>query len=145
MASEFLIHDVHLLPLKSDGNRLVVLRDDDHLLRRFGQAEVRLLAAGSRTDFVIRAEADEVWAPLEGRAEFTLVDTRPGSPSENQSVIVVADAQTPQALLIPFGVAYSIVAESGARLLRIATHEDGAHPEDQLRPYGSFKLTTAEA
>jgi dTDP-4-dehydrorhamnose 3,5-epimerase-like enzyme len=143
MTSKFLIRDVHLLLLKAENGRLVVLRDNDHLLRRFGQVEVCSLPAGSIMEFTVRAEADEVWAPVEGKAEFTLVDTRAGSPSENQSVTVVADARTPQALLVPFGVAYSIVSESGARLLRIATHADNVHADDQTLSQDAISARSA--
>ncbi len=131
MSEPLVIPDVHLLVLKFESGRLIALRDDDHLLRRFGQAEVRRFSAGEQTHFTLRAVADEIWAPAEGAAEFILVDRRGQSPSKDKVVQIRLTANKPQSLLIPFGVAYSIRAESEALLLRLATHVDGAHSEDE--------------
>lgn len=125
------INDLALLDLERREGRLVVLRDEDHLLRRFGQAEVVSLSGGTETDFRLRAVADEVWAALDGRAKFRLIDKRLGSPSFGQSQEVDLDGEQPQALLIPFGVAYSMAAAEAASLIRLATHADHTHPEDR--------------
>jgi|GEM_PF-2589791 len=132
MSSGFPISDLHLLPLRLDEGQLALLRRDDHLLRRFGQVEVRRFEAGVQSPFKLRAVADEVWVPLHGVAQFTLIDLRPSSPSENQSFQVALDAAQPQALLVPFGVACSIATQGGAELLCLATHADGDHAEDRV-------------
>jgi dTDP-4-dehydrorhamnose 3,5-epimerase-like enzyme len=132
MSSDFPISDLYLFPLQLDEGQLALLRRDDHLLRRFGQAEVRRFKAGVQSPFKLRAVADEVWTPLHGVAQFTLIDLRPASPSENQSLEITLDAEQPQALLVPFGVACSIATQDGAELLRLTTHADGDHAEDRV-------------
>ena len=134
MSEQIPIGDVCRLLIEFESDRLVVLRDEDHLLRRFGQVEIRRLSASTKTPFMLREAADEVWTSIEGIAEFALVDQRPGSPSENSSMLVELEAVNPQALLVPFGVAYSISCRQDCILLRLTTHSDGVHPGDQTIP-----------
>ena len=55
--SKFSIPDVYCLDLTQEDNRLILLRDSDHLLRRFGQVEIRELKAGEKTQFLYREAA----------------------------------------------------------------------------------------
>ncbi len=118
------ISEITVLDLKSEAGRLVALSDTDHLLRRFGQAEVRTLAAGQQTAEALRPVADQVWAILTGEVELRLEDRRAGSPSEGQVDVLSLTAAKPQAVLIPFGVAYTFTAASDAQLLGLSTHAD---------------------
>lgn len=145
MVAQFSISDVSLLALQPDATRLVVLRDDDHLLRRFGQVEARQLPAGAQTPYTLRSEADEVWACLQGAVVFQLIDLRQGSPSERQEVEIELQADQPHALLIPFGVAYALATEAPAHLLRLATHADGTHADDREIPAKDLKPSLPEA
>ena len=131
VSDQYPIPDVFILDLKWDGDRLVFLREDDHLLRRFGQAEVRRMKEGETTPFIFREAADEIWMVLSGRAVFTLIDKREKSPSVDQVGKFTLDADAPQALLVPFGVAFAIQTEKYSQLIRLATHLDDAHPNDK--------------
>ena len=135
VSDQNLIPDVNLLDLKWDGDRLVFLREDDHLLRRFGQVEVRRIKKGQITPFSCREVADEIWAVFSGQVVFTLIDKREKSPSENQTVEFFLDEGSPQALLVPFGVAYAIQTEQDSQLIRLTTHLDGTHPGDKTFPF----------
>ena len=136
----FQIHDLHIHALKTQEAGKIILRDDDHLLRRFGQAELRTLLAGTQTEFTQRVAADELWTVLGGAVSFDLIDQRPSSPSFNKTDALSFTASANQALLIPFGVAYALKTEKDSLLLRLATHTDGTHPEDQFLA----RLTFAE-
>src|SRR3990172_7972758 len=125
------ISDMHIFSLERQGGRLQILRRDQHLLRRFGQLDLFELAAGQMTAFILRAEADEIWALLEGRVTVVLADRRPQSPSSALELRIDLDAAQPQGILIPFGVAHAFHANTSARLLRLATHVDGSHREDE--------------
>ena len=125
---------LHLFLLTVSGESVVLVRDDDHLLRRFGQVEIRKIPAKSSSDFVLRAVADEIWTTIIGSLEFILVDRRQGSTSENQALKITLQADNMQGLLIPFGVAYSIHAEEDSQALRLTTHTDGTHTEDRTLP-----------
>ncbi len=130
--SIFPISDVVLLPLeKSDRDGLVLLSENHHILRRFGQLEIRRLTAGPVTSFTRRAIADEVWIPLDGEITFLLQDQRPASPSAEQTMEITIHAGQPQALLIPFGVAFAVKVETPSQTIRLTTHADDAGDETQ--------------
>ena len=127
------IHDVvvsQLRPGPDAPETLAVVSFEDHLLRRFGSALVLRLPAGA--DFAaLRETADEVWAILEGTAEFILDDTRPISPT--RAARQVLRCESPTRFLLPFGVRLRIRPATEALLLRLMTHsvrEDPPLPED---------------
>ena len=120
------IHDVLLTPLASaPAGRQAILAFEDHLLRRFGSAEVVRLGPGE-TFRVLRGKADEVWALLEGAAEFQLEDQRSTSPT--LAVSQAVRMKTPTRLLLPFGVRLLVRPDPRALLLRIMTHSEADDP-----------------
>jgi hypothetical protein len=126
----FTISDMHVFPLTVSGTRWTLLREKDHLLRRFGQLDLLDLTAAQETDFELRAEADCFLFAINGRAEARLLDLRPNSPSLGSRVTVVLDTEDPQGLLLPFGVACALYAVTDARLIILSTHSD-VHSEDR--------------
>ena len=125
------IHDVLLTPLASPpAGRQAILAFEDHLLRRFGSAEVIRLGPGEAFR-VLREKADEIWALLDGAAEFRLEDKRSTSPTLAVSQAVRMDS--PARLLVPFGVQLEVRPDPKASLLRIMSHserEDPSLPEN---------------
>ena len=105
------------------------------MLRRFGQVEMRTFGDTCVSPFVQRAVADEIWVPVSGKAVLHLVDRRAASPDKDVYQRVVLDTAAPQALLVPFGVAYAIENEADTALIRLSTHADGRHPEDKTIPF----------
>jgi mannose-6-phosphate isomerase-like protein (cupin superfamily) len=136
------IPDVFLLDLEREGERLVILKDTHHLLRRFGQVEYVELKAGEETPFALRVVADEIWSVIAGEVLLSLVDKRQGSPSENKSMQFKLSETRPQAVLVPFGVAFHFKAVKTSQLIRIATHEDGTHEEDRILSQDEVDLIT---
>lgn len=127
-ASEAAIHDVVVEPLNQGpgpGARLAVVSFDDHLLRRFGGAEVIRLPAGDVFP-LLRDTADEVWAVLDGAADAELEDTRPDSPTRGARQHVQLEART--RLLLPFGVRLRLRAASEASFLRLMTLSEREEP-----------------
>ena len=120
------IHDVLLTPLASaPAGRQAILAFEDHLLRRFGSAEVIRLGPGEAFR-VLREKADEIWALLDGAAEFLLEDTRPTSPTLGVKQAVRMDS--PARLLVPFGVQLEVRPDPKASLLRIMSHSEREDP-----------------
>ncbi|MFQ5942012.1 MAG: hypothetical protein ACE5JF_00505 [Anaerolineales bacterium] len=120
------IHDLYIQALEleqnSEGSRLAVLRFSDHLLRRFGLAEIVFLAPEQAQHAVLREFADEVWALVAGAVEFQWQDQRPSSPTLGAAYQLNCDQ--PTLVLAPFGVEFEVRAIGGpAQLLRLATHE----------------------
>lgn len=118
------IHDGQLLELgaipEADG-RMTLLRNDDHLLRRFGALEGLRLEPD--VSFAVqRLIADEIWCLLEGSAAVRLEDRRRDSPT--MGIVEEHTVERPTRLLIPFGVAAEVRAgEGGAFLVRLMTHD----------------------
>lgn len=131
MPSQYPISDMHVFALSRAAGRLSLLREADHLLRRFGQLDLVDIPAGQQTDFELRAEADRFFFPADGNVKAILVDLRSSSPSLGVRAEVVLDASDPHGLLVPFGVACSLAAQSNTRLIVLSTHST-AHPEDRL-------------
>jgi hypothetical protein len=121
------IHDAftkQIEPQRSGSEqRWTLLRYDDHILRRFGLAE---LIRSERSDFGeirVREVADEVWVNLEGPAEFHLRDLRESSPTHGTDQIIRCDH--PTLCLVPFGVGFAFrVIGEGCLFARLATHAD---------------------
>lgn len=123
------IHDLFIRPLESEargpGRAIPLLRYSDHLLRRFGLAEVHHLPANDTFPLEARPVADELWALISGRVRFDWYDQRADSPTGGAHHQL--DCDRPTLVLVPFGVAFAISALDGpAELVRIATHEDDA-------------------
>lgn len=140
-AKSYPIRDLYIrrLQLESQrgGRRMMLLKHEDHLLRRFGVLEVVRLEPRSSTPFMVREIADEVWSLLEGRVEFVWKDLRTGSPTwEN---LHRHSTSEPTLVLVPFGVAFGVRSARGSStLVRLATHLDGEHAKDQLLSWDSL-------
>lgn len=133
---------MHIFPLTRQADRMVLLREADHLLRRFGQLEVVDLAAEEKTEFTLRAEADRFLFPLIGSVIVSLLDLRETSPSNGKRADFVLEAGKPRGLLVPFGVACSLEAGSASRLIILATHSE-THSEDRTATADELDKYTA--
>lgn len=142
MPSQYPIADMHVFPLTRAAGRLTLLRETDHLLRRFGLLELIDLVAGDGTEFTLRAEADRFLFSLSGSAIVSLLDLRETSPSNGERAEFILDADNPQGLLVPFGVACSLEAKSPARLILLSTHSE-SHPEDRIAAFDELGTYTA--
>ncbi len=130
MKPEYPIADMLVFPLKRDLGCLVLMREADHLLRRFGQLELLDLNEGEQTEFTSRAEADRFLFPIRGSATALLIDLREHSPSKGKRAEIRLEAIDLHGLLVPFGVACSLDAKSAAQLVILSTHST-SHPEDR--------------
>jgi len=124
----FNIHDLYARPVSSISTELGevwhLLRFEDHLLRRFGLAELVRALPGASPRLRARPAADEIWILIEGTAEFVWRDTRSGSPTQGREDRL--EYTEPTLVLVPFGVAFGFRTRKGpATLLRIATHTEG--------------------
>lgn len=132
MSAQNVIPDIYVHNLERTGARLIILHEAHHLLRRFGQVEFVALKKGEEVPFTLREVADEIWSVITGEVSMTLVDRRQGSPSENQLLQLTLSESQPQAILIPFGVAYQIKAAQDSQLIRISTHANGMNDGDRV-------------
>jgi dTDP-4-dehydrorhamnose 3,5-epimerase-like enzyme len=127
MSDGFTIHDLYSRPvsLRTDerGEHWTLLRFEDHLLRRFGLAELIRSDPAAPSELRMRPVADEIWILLEGQAEFAWHDLRPGSPTLARTDRLTCSE--PTLVLVPFGVAFGYRPIDGrATFLRLATHAE---------------------
>lgn len=129
MPIEYAIADMHVFPLRRQASRVSLLKENDQLLRRFGELELIDIASGEQTDFTSRAEADRFLFPVSGEIVFNLIDLRESSPSRGKRMEIRVKSDEPQGVLIPWGVACSLSASIASRLIILSTHSN-PHPED---------------
>lgn len=121
---------MHVFALDRQGGALTLLRNSDHLLRRFGRLDVLDLAAGEQAPLSVRGEADRFLFPIGGEVSIAMLDLREQSPSRGANVDLTLSAEAPQGVLVPFGVALSMHAKAAARLIVLSTHSE-EHPQDR--------------
>lgn len=104
------IHDVVVKKLvtHSDdrGYFREILREDDGLLRRFGQTAVTKTYPGVIKAFHWHKDQDDIWYVAAGMARIVLYDCRPDSPTYKETQVVFAGEDNPVIVFIPTGVAH---------------------------------------
>jgi len=104
------IHDVVIKKLVTHpddrGYFREVLRDDDNLLRRFGQTSVTKTYPGVIKAFHWHKRQDDLWYVVDGMARVVLYDRRPDSPTFGETQVIYAGEDNPVLILIPAGVAH---------------------------------------
>lgn len=129
-AAQNTINDLLVFPLSPGEDGLSLLSNQQHLLRRFGQLHLLDLAAGHQGAATLKGEADRFYFVLAGEMTAALEDRRQHSPSLGVQVEIPLNAEQPQGLLVPFGVALRLTSEQGARVIVVSTHSE-PHPEDR--------------
>jgi dTDP-4-dehydrorhamnose 3,5-epimerase len=85
------------------------------------QANISRSKAGVLRGMHFHRRQTDVWIPVVGRFHVGLYDLRAGSSTERTAFTHVLDAETPQALVIPPGVAHGFQALTAATLLYLVT------------------------
>lgn len=136
------IHDVIIKPLvtHSDdrGYFREILRDDDALLKRFGQTAITRTYPGVIKAFHWHRDQDDLWYVADGMARIVLYDRRPESPTCGQTQVIYAGEDNPVLILIPTGLAhgYQVIGHKPVLLFYHVTKSyDPAHPDEQRIPF----------
>lgn len=132
------IHDVVVkkLTTHSDdrGYFREVVREDDHLLKRFGQSAITKSYPGVIKAFHWHQDQDDVWYFVSGMARIVLYDRRPDSPTKGVTQVIYAGEDNPVAVLIPTGLAhgYQVLGNQPAVLFYHVTKAyDPKAPDEQ--------------
>lgn len=83
-----------------------ILRDDDHLLRRFGQASLSMSYPGVIKAFHYHERQDDLWFFPVGSAQVVLYDMREDSPTQGITQVLYPGDANPQLIVIPVGVVH---------------------------------------
>jgi dTDP-4-dehydrorhamnose 3,5-epimerase len=132
------IHDVVIKKLvtHSDdrGYFREILRDDDELLRRFGQTAITRTYPGVIKAFHWHEDQDDVWYVADGMARVVLHDRRPDSPTNGVTQEVYAGEDNPVLILIPTGIAhgYQVIGNKPVLLFyHVTSSYDPANPDER--------------
>ena len=136
------IHDVivkQLITHSDDrGYFREVVREDDQLLRHFGQSSVTKTYPGVIKAFHWHNNQDDLWYVVDGMARVVLYDRRPGSPTAGVTQVVYAGEDNPVVILIPIGVAhgYQVLGNKPVVLFYHVTQAyDPKQPDEQRIPF----------
>ncbi|ORX22213.1 spore coat protein [Thermoanaerobacterium sp. PSU-2] len=83
-----------------------ILRDDDNLLKKFGQASMSLTYPGVIKAFHYHKLQDDLWFFPKGNAQVVLHDMRDDSPTKGMTNVFYMGEHNSILLLIPAGVAH---------------------------------------
>ncbi len=117
---------------------LEVLRDDDHLMERFGQSSFTMAYPGVIKAFHWHRKQYDLWFMCSGEARVALYDMRDGSPTLGKIQEIFAGGREPVLIVIPPGVAhgYQVLGNEPACLFYHTTESyDRDNPDEGRIPY----------
>ncbi len=136
------IHDVVVKQLitRSDdrGYFREILREDDNLLRHFGQTSITKTYPGVIKAFHWHNHQDDIWYVASGMTRVVLHDRREGSPTKGVTQVVYAGEDNPVIILIPIGVAhgYQVLGNQPVILFYHVTKAyDPKEPDEERIPW----------
>ncbi|SDY17086.1 dTDP-4-dehydrorhamnose 3,5-epimerase [Evansella caseinilytica] len=131
------------------GYLMELLRDDDGLLERFGQASVSMSYPGVIKAFHYHRHQDDIWFFPSGNAQVVLFDLREASTTHKETNVFFMGEENPVLLLIPKGVAhgYRVLGNQPAMIVYFTTSSYRREAPDEYRiawddPLIGFDWTT---
>jgi dTDP-4-dehydrorhamnose 3,5-epimerase len=115
-----------------------LVRDDENLLSRFGQASMSMSYPGVIKAFHYHEKQDDVWFFPSGNAQVVLYDLRDASPTKDQTDVYYMGEDNPIVVLIPKGVAhgYRVLGDKSATIIYFTTESyDPKQPDEQRIPW----------
>ncbi len=111
-----------------------ILRDDEALLSRFGQASMSMSYPGVIKAFHYHELQDDLWFFPAGNAQVVLHDLREGSPTKGETNVFYMGETNPMLLVIPKGVAhgYRVLGQSPVVIVYFTTMSyDPKNPDEK--------------
>jgi len=112
-----------------------LIRDDEGLLSRFGQATISMSYPGVIKAFHYHEKQDDLWFFPSGNAQVVLHDLRTTSKTKGKTDVYYMGEHHPILLLIPKGVAhgYRVLGNKPATILYFTTISYDANNPDEHR------------
>ena len=112
-----------------------ILRDDDELLKRFGQASLSKSYPGVIKAFHYHKRQDDIWFFPVGNAQVVLHDMREDSPTKGETNVFYLGEDNPQIVVIPTGVAhgYRVLGNTPAVIVYFTTESYDPKNPDEYR------------
>lgn len=112
---------------------LEILRNDDKLMKKFGQTSYTLTYPGVIKAFHYHKKQDDLWFVARGMAQVGLYDLRKKSKTHGETQVIYAGEDNPVLILIPKGVAhgYKVLGDKPVELFYHTTESyDGKNPDE---------------
>lgn len=125
------------------GFLMEVLRDDDDLLKKFGQSTFTVAYPGTIKAFHSHQKQDDLWFVATGKAKVVLHDARPDSPTKGQTEVIYAGQDDYKLILIPAGVlhGYKVIGDEPVSLFYHTTESYNRDDPDEVRvPFNDSKI-----
>ncbi|MDP6456400.1 MAG: dTDP-4-dehydrorhamnose 3,5-epimerase family protein [Candidatus Marinimicrobia bacterium] len=113
-----------------EGFLMEVLRDDDGLLRRFGQTTFTVAYTDTIKAFHWHKKQDDLWFVASGKAVIVLYDLRRDSPTHGVTQTLTAGVDDYKLILIPEGVAHGYKVVSREPVLLFYHTTESYDPQD---------------
>ncbi len=129
--------------LSEPGFLVEVLRDDDGLLRKFGQSTMTVAYPGTIKAWHYHKYQDDLWFVATGKAMVVLHDLRPDSPTHGETQVIFAGEDDYKLIVIPVGVAhgYKVVSKTPVILFYHTTeHYNPDNPDEERLPYNDPQI-----
>ena len=112
-----------------------ILRDDDELLKKFGQASMSKSYPGVIKAFHYHKEQDDIWFFPVGHVQVVLHDLREHSPTKGETNVFYLGEDNPEIVAIPAGVAhgYRVLGNSPAVIVYFTTESYNPQNPDEYR------------
>ncbi|TSC90287.1 MAG: dTDP-4-dehydrorhamnose 3,5-epimerase [Candidatus Berkelbacteria bacterium Licking1014_96] len=112
-----------------------IVRDDEKLLSRFGQASISNTYPNVIKAFHWHKYQDDLWFCVSGNIQAVLYDRRPRSKTKGETTIFYLGDDNPKIVLIPKGVAhgYRVLGTNPAVLVYFTTKSYNAKNPDEQR------------
>ncbi len=126
------------------GNFMEVLRSDENLLEKFGQAALATTLPGVTKAFHWHNRQDDLWYCLSGNAQVVLYDRRKDSKTHGKTqVIYVGENSERKLIIIPKGVAhgYRVLGNTGLIMLYFLTEPyNPKNPDEERIPFDDKEI-----
>lgn len=119
-----------------------LVRDDEGLLERFGQASLSMSYPGVIKAFHYHENQDDLWFFPSGNAQVVLYDLRDSS-TKGQTDVYYMGEENPILLLIPKGVAhgYRVLGPTPATIIYFTTQSyDAKDPDEKRIPWNDKNI-----
>ena len=120
------------------GTFMELVRDDEDLLSRFGQASMSMSYPGVIKAFHYHEKQDDVWFFPSGNAQVVLYDLRENSATKGETDVYYMGEENPIVLVIPKGVAhgYRVLGNQPAVIIYFTTESyDPKNPDEKRIPW----------
>lgn len=126
------------------GSLIELLRNDDKLIEKFGQATFSITYPGVIKAFHWHEKQDDLWFVVSGNAQVVLYDLREESPtSKKTQIIYLGELYGPKTVLIPKRVAhgYRVLGNKPVSLIYFTTEPyNSKNPDEKRIPFNDPEI-----